>query len=444
MTALAQVAAVGARRAYDATVVTMIAAACLYGLATAVLRPAAAQAVAVVGGPVLAAAAGVALVGITLVAASRLGPLWVTAPEHRWRPADALLRERSRTVLRGAVSVAVLVGLVTAAAVPGWRVACGVGAAAAVLVAVTAAALGQRLDRAATAGSVGAVLVVAGIVVTLLGATAGAAPLLVVIAGATAAGLLRTRSAGSTRTPLHGRPVPPSWELRRAGATVDALRTATVLLDGTPLSAAADARLAPRRRPVAVPDVLRPLVRALSTSRVVDLVPLLAVPAAVAAVGGTAAAVVAVLVVTHVVTVVATRWVDVWFDSPALARTFATRRPPLVAVLAGTAAVLVGGAAVVSCALAGIGPGWGAVAVGAAVLTWERRLSGRRLAGRVGALVATPMGAVPVDLAQRVVAGPDVLLVSVLVLPALGVGAALVVVLVGATVYGVAVTARGR
>jgi hypothetical protein len=82
--------------------------------------------------------------------------------------------------------------------------------------------------------------------------------------------------------------------------------------------------------------------------------------------------------------------------------------------------------------------------VGLSVLVVLRRLSGRRLGGRVGALVSTAAGAVPIDLTARVAAGPDVLVLGPLLAYALGAPAGALVVTVAVVAYLVLVTGRGR
>jgi hypothetical protein len=310
MTAMSEISTTTARRAYDATLVSLVAAACLYGLATAVLEPAVAVALRVIGATGLATVAGLALAGVVLVTSSRLGPMWVTAPERLWRAPQSLLQERSRTVRLGSATVALLIGVVTAAAMPGAvpaRAAWGLGAAVVVVLASAAAAAGQRLDHSSTVGAGGIILGIASVSVALVCTASGWLPLLVVAGGTIVALLARTGSSTRARPAPRWRPVPPLWELRRSGAVVDA-------------------QLAPRRRRLAVPACVRPLVRMLTTSRVIDLVPLLAVPAAVVPVGGRQAGVLSVFVLTYVFSLAVTQLLDVWVDSPALARTFA-RQP---------------------------------------------------------------------------------------------------------------------
>jgi hypothetical protein len=447
MTAMGEISTTTARQAYDATLVSLVAASCLYGLATAALEPAVAVALRVIGAPGLATVAGLALASVVLVTSSRLGPMWVTAPERLWRVPASLLQERSRTMRLGSAIVAVLMGVGTAAAVPGAvpaRAAWGLGAAAVVVLALAGAAAGQRRDRSSTVSAGGILLGIASVSVALTCTASDVLPFVVVAVGTIVALIARNGSSTRARPATRWRPAPPLWELRRSGAVVDALRMATVMLDGTPLAAVADAQLAPRRRHLAVPAPVRPLLRILTTSRVIDLVPLLAVPAAVVPVGGRQAGVLSVLVLTYVFSLAVTRLLDVWVGSPAIARTFATSRPPLGPVLAMTGLALTSAYALVGCALAGLGTTWAGVATSVAALAWARRLSGCRLGARVGALMSTPLGAVPLDLAQRVVAGIDVLVLSLVALPPLAPGVALAVSAAAAAAYLAAMTARGR
>lgn len=452
MTELVETRTTRAGWAYDATLAVLVLGACLYGVATAVLGPAVVRAVAVTSAVELATVVGVGLAGMVLALFGRLGPVWITAPERTWRSPHALLRGRTRTVRLGSVAVAILVGAIVAAAVPGAappRATWGLGAAVVVGLAVAVSAAGQCLDRSTTVRTLGTLLGITAVVLALVATARGPAPLVVVLASTAVALLVRTAPPDRTRTQSARRKrrrptAPPLWELRRAGAVVDALWMATVMLDGSPLVAVSDAQLAPARRRLTVHAALRPLVRTITSSRVIDLVPLIAVPATVVPVGGSQAGVVALVVLTSVFSGAATRLLDVWVDSPALARTFARSRPPLGSVLVATGLVLTWSYALLACALAGLGPAWAAVATLVAVLTWARRLSGRRIGTEVGALLATPAGAVPVGLAQRVIAGVDVVVLSVVVLPELAPGVALAVSGAAAIVYLATMTRRGR
>ncbi|HEY0189302.1 MAG TPA: hypothetical protein VGC67_17580 [Cellulomonas sp.] len=439
-----------ARRAYEAALVVLLAAAGLGGIATAVLAPAVTRALTIAQPGRLAVVAGLAVAGTVLIALGRVGPIWLTAAEHQWHDLPTLLRRRRRAVRVAGAALALTGALVTAAAVPGgpW-VAVPAAMAAAVVIALAAAvvALGQRQDRAALVGTVGLVLAAASIGLAGLLSGRGTVPLLAVALALTAALALRAPSSVRVTGPGHPRPAPPRWELRRAGAVVEALAMSTVMLDGTPPLAAQDAQLAPRRRRLTVPAPLRPLARLLSSSRVVDLLVTVAVPAAVLAAAGQVAAVGCLLVLTTLFSRPVTRLLDTWADSPALARTFRTgRRPSLGTVLAATSLVLVLGYASLGCALAGLDGTWGPVAAALAALVWARRLSGRRLGTRVGALISTPAGAIPVDLARRVLAGPDVLVLGLLVLAHLPATLALtlVVVVAAAVTYPLGRAAGGR
>jgi hypothetical protein len=256
--------------------------------------------------------------------------------------------------------------------------------------------------------------------------------------------IVRASAGGVHPAQARRRAHPPLWELRRAGAVVDALRMAAVMLDATPVSALADAQRAPRRRPLSAPGWLLLLVRAATTSRVVDLLPLVALPAVAGAVGSAHAATAALLVTTYALGAATSRLLDTWADSAALRRVFAARRPSVGALLAGTSTLLTGAAALIATLLAELPVAWAATAVLASALAWMRRLSGRRMGARVGALVSTPMGAIPLDLAQRVAAGPDVLVVGLLVLPLLAPALAFVAAGVVAVAYAGVMTARGR
>src|SRR5665647_2989841 len=203
MTVMSAISTTTARRAYDATLVSLVAAACLYGLATAALEPAVAVALRVIGATGLATVAGLAASGVVLVTSSRLGPMWVTAPERLWRAPQSLLQERSRTVRLGSAAVVVL--------------------------AFAGAVAGQRRDRSSTVGAGGMLLGIASVTVALVCTASGWLPLLVVAVGTNVALLARTGSSTRARPAPQWRPAPPLWELRRSGAVVDALRMATAV-----------------------------------------------------------------------------------------------------------------------------------------------------------------------------------------------------------------------
>jgi hypothetical protein len=225
---------------------------------------------------------------------------------------------------------------------------------------------------------------------------------------------------------------------------VDALRTSTVMLDGAARELLRDTRLPPGRRQVRASGAVLLAVRTVTSSRVAALLPVLALPAGVGVVWGAAVAAAGLQVVTMLFAIRCARSLETWLDSAALRRTFALPGRSVPMMLVGSATALVVAYAAGGALLAGVPLLWVPVAVGLAVLVVLRRLSGRRLGGRVGALVSTAAGGVPLDLTARVTAGSDVLVLGPLVTYALGAPAAALVVTVAVVAYLVLLTRRGR
>ena len=216
------------------------------------------------------------------------------------------------------------------------------------------------------------------------------------------------------------------------------------MLDGAARELLRDTRLPPGRRRLRASGALLLTVRTMTSSRVAALLPVLALPAGVGVVWGAGVAAAALQVVTMVFAIRCARPVETWLDSAALRRTFALPGRSVPTMLVGSAAALVVAYAACGALIAGVPLLWVPVAVGLSVLVVLRRLSGRRLGGRVGALVSTAMGGVPMDLTARVTAGSDVLVLGPLLTYALGAPAAALMVTAGVAAYASLLTRRGR
>jgi hypothetical protein len=435
------------RRVYDGALTVLLGAAMLYGLATVVLAPAVERLRPVVGSAELLAVVCLGLGGVVLRALSRGGPLWTTPPELQWRPLVPLLTHRRWLLVTGIAAASVVVGAMwvgSAGVVTPSVVLEGVVVLGSCLAVGCTAMLGQQLDRASTLGWLGFLLECLAIAVALHGGSHGLVPTAVLVAAGAYAVVVQASSLRDGAHAPRWRPWPPRWELRRAGDVVGAARDATVMLDGAALELVRDVQLAARRRRLTVPAAVRPFVRTLSSSRVAVMLPAVALPAALAGAGDQGIAVAGLLVVVAVFGARAGRLLDVYVDTPSLVRTYAVARPRLLVVLVSTTLAMMCTYAVAGALLAGLNPLWAVTAATVAVIAWLRRLSGRRLGARVGALLSTPMGSIPIDLALRVVAGYDVLAVALLVLPGVAAHLAFGSCLAVAAGYFLALTARGR
>lgn len=417
----------------------------LIGAGNAIIAPALEQAAAVLAGPLVVAAGGLLMAWAALTGFAVTGPVWASRVELAWSESGGLVRRRTRWAV-GTIAVTAATCGVLAAAVavssgsgPGMSVVLTV---AVVSVSGAVAVTGQHLDRSGLlrAVGVGCGAVAAGIVCS----AAGPVPVVVLAAGYGYAAALQAPRAFDLRRGLRWHPAPPRWELRRAGDVVDGATASALMMDGAALELLRDRRLPPNRRPGPRRAGWILLVRTITSARVAVLLPLIAVPAGIAAVSSHAVAVGALQVATIIFTVRIARNLETWLDSPALRRGHAHRGNHLVVLLAGAPAGLSFTYAAAAAALASLPLTWAATAALLGLLTLLRRLSGRRMGPRVGALVATPMGGVPVDLTRRVLAGPDVAIVAPLVTHQLGTAASLFGATVLTIAYLLVVTSRGH
>ncbi|MGF1661997.1 MAG: hypothetical protein ACFCVG_05950 [Kineosporiaceae bacterium] len=358
------------------------------------------------------------------------GPRAVAPAALQWalgrrEPTDLLRRELTATLVVGVLAGGVVAGMaalaVRALAGP-WPLAAG-----AVWVLLIGAHLGlvdlQRRDaiRLARMG-------VSGLAVAACGITAwqawGPTPALAVVAVA-ATRLL----AGLRRKPLPPVTAPqltPRWQLRRGAENRWLAGASIALMDGAPAAGARE-RAATRRRP----PLPRPAYRLRWPAGLAVVVLLrsgrdtagwalllLVLGLAAAEVWGLEAAVVLVLTLELAVTLSLSRAYDAWMASPALPRFWGSGRGWVpVALAAPPVAACVGVVGVVAIALT---PPMGQLLVMLAlpVAVLLRRRSLRR-GPDDGLLLATPAGAVPLAAANRVLAGPDVLLAAVLIVSVL-------------------------
>ncbi len=444
-------------RAYELILTVAVTSSVLYGVATSSIAVLLRAVDRSLGHSGLLALLALLASSAALAAFTRLGPLWASRVELLWRDPSALLRRRAWHYVVVSVSAAVSLGAVCAAA--SQRAGLGVDAGVVVAGTVGGGALvawaAQRSDSARAVGGLGPV---AGLgAVGLLCLNAGAVPSMVMVAGVgwvVLLALLGSRLpaasawASSRRRAWRGlwqwRQPPARWELVRAGAFVDALMMSAIMLDGAPLELLRDSRLRPSRLRLPRNDSGVLLGRALSTARVAALVPLAALPAGVHVLLGASAAAATLTVLTYLFGWRVARSLDAYLDFVALRRTFALRRRRLQVLLVGSVVLPVVAYAGLAAAVASLPFGWVIACSAVALLGVLRRHSGRRLTGQAGALLSTPMGAIPMDLARRVVAGLDVAIVSTVIAwrgPAGPCAIAAVIALVG---YAVLITSRGR
>ncbi len=299
-------------------------------------------------------------------------------------------------------------------------VAPAVGAAGSLLGAVLVVVELQRRDLGVVAGYLALVLVGTGVVIGAAVAWGWAVG--VATGGAIAAAMVVELG----REPNLRRPRPgltPQWQLRRAAtnrwATVASLQTLDPSVAGLSRTGRAGRTGGPP------PGHLRRLPWAPGLAAVVALRNLRtgAVPALVSMLGGlvvhqvwaTTAALVVVLTLETVVTIWLARPLEAWRTTPSVRRTWTPPRSGAALALA-LPSLLVSWAVAVAAALV-IRPTWPALVVMAvlpAAVLWRRSRAGRSDLGDV--LLATPLGPVPVDLLDRVAAGPDVLVIAVITL----------------------------
>ncbi|UCM88281.1 hypothetical protein [Streptomyces marincola] len=354
------------------------------------------------------------------------GPLAMSAGTFQWRvarhdPAAWLRRERALTVLGGAL-------LATLVAVPAGMALAATGAHplvpalalwAALLALLLLASHLQRRDLDAAARLVPPLLAATGVVLAAGVAWGATGALLVggwlLLAGAAAARRPAARGAGRRAA------LTPRWQLHRGARNRQALNAGVTMLDADVVRAAREREDGGTRKPL--PAFAYRLPRPAGLAAVVLGRGLRAVAPAIALVlplvfavdtllGPVAALLVTVLLELFV-TVALARSAETWLDSDAPARMWAApgRRVPVVLCLPALAvcAVL---AAAVSLGMALPLSATLVLAVLPAAVLARRRSARRAVPG--GALLATPMGAVPVDLVNGLVAGPDMALLALL------------------------------
>lgn len=435
-----------ALRALEAVLPLAVAVSVLYGLSVTLVSGLVTGAVRSLG-PVLFLVFLVSFVAsLTLFVMQRIGPVWATRLELQWRDPFLLLRGRQRLVAVGVCTAALLAGAVlllgshAGGAAAFWS---GPVSALVVLLSAVVAYAGQCLDAngwvqlsGAGAGAVAAVV---------LCATAGLVPLLALTVAVVAAVLLTPfrgwRPPGVTRWAR----VPARWSLVRAGAFLEALRSSVVMMDPSTLQLVRDSELPPTRGPIPGRDVTLLLVRTITSGRFAAVLPALPLAAGVHAIWGSDAGAAVLVVACFFFAWRSSALSDAYLEQPSLRRAYAPRGRLIPSLLILNAVGLTAAYAALGAALAGLPPGTAILSLGVALLGVLRRVSGRRLTGRAGALISTPMGPIPLDLGRRVIAGSDTLIVGALAAfsGATGVAASCVVLLL-APAYWIVFTARGR
>lgn len=381
---------------------------------------------------------------LSLFVMQRLGPVWATRLELQWGDPFVLLRGRQRLVAVGVCAAALLTGAVLAVGSPAGGVAFWSGPVSALVVLLSGmvAYAGECLDAygwvqlgGAGAGAVAAVV---------LCATAGLVPLLTLTVAVVAAVLLtpfRGRPAGVTRWAR----VPARWNLVRSGAFVEALRTSVVMMDAATIQLVRDSELPPTRSRSRGREAVILLVRTITSGRVAAVLPALPLAAGAHAIWGGNAGAAVLVIACFFFAGRSSAALVAYLEQPSLRRAYAPRGRLIPSLLTATTVGLTAAYAALGAALAGLPPGTAMLSLGVALLGVLRRVSGRRLNGRVGALISTPMGPVPLDLGRRVVAGNDALILGAMVAfsGVTGLAASCVVVLL-APAYWIVFTARGR
>ncbi|WP_053203519.1 hypothetical protein [Jiangella muralis] len=375
-------------------------------------------AVALLGFVLSAWTAGWSFVGPVALTAARLH--WVS-----WRRPDVAIRAAGRrallvSVVAGAV-VAVTAGLaLDAAELPSVVPAVAVWTALQLLLLVAVQLQRRDLDRTARllpiAFGAAAVVIaaaeawgaVAATVTACVAAVAGAAAVV------TGGGVARRRDAVAELT--------PRWQLLRGARHRWAIVAGITLMDGDVVRIVRnrDAKATKRALPAAVFRGPRPVglaaaafLRGLPAALTIGAV---AVPIAFAAheILGLTPALVVVVLAELVVTRVTARAAEAWLASPALPRIWGLDGNGPAAALAAPAVVVC--AVIAATVTAGLSlPAQAGLALAAlpVAVVLRRRSARRPDAGLT--VIATPMGAVPVQTVDRVVAGPDVAFVALLV-----------------------------
>ncbi len=430
-------------RLYEVAIGGVVVSSVLYGIALSPLVTAFRGATRELGLAGLLAVLLTASAATASGIATRIGPLWATRLELTWLDPLPLIRRRRRRIGVAGLVVSVSLGVVAAAAATRSGLSgAGVGAAAVAVVVLSLALahVGQLLDVGGWVRGGG--LVCAGTAAAILAGNAGAVPLAVL---GLAVLYLAALAARPQRRPVRGpSATPPRWELVRAGTFVEALRASTVMLDGSALELVRDTQLPPQRSSTPRRESALFAVRALTSPRVAVLLPALCLPAGAGSIWGTGAAACVLTLTTFFFGWRVSRPLEVFLSHPALRRAYAARGRRLPVLVAGTTLTLTVLYAGAGAATGSLSAYWGLAAAAFSTLGILRRLSGRRLAGRVGALLSTPMGPVPADLARRVIAGTDVAIAGTAVSLTQGAAASAAVVALTTAAYFAVFTLRGR
>ncbi|WP_116952386.1 hypothetical protein [Jiangella endophytica] len=361
------------------------------------------------------------------------GPLAVPAARLHWligreHPARLLRRAAVQVLLVSAALatvVAVVAGLALASVgLPSVVPALAVWVALVVLVLVTMHLQRRDLDGPArwTAFAAGAagVVVAAGEAWGPAGVAAAGA-----IAGGGALGSAVRRGARSRRGVTAE--LTPRWQLQRGARHRWAVSAGFTLMEGEVVRLARQRDQKSRRRPVpaAVYRLPRPLalgaVALLRSARPVAAIGVLAVPLAFATydVLGATPAVVVVALAQFALVMTTARAAEAWLATEQLPRVWGIGTHEAAAALAAPCVVV--GLVLAATAVAGFSlpPVAGVALATLPVAILLRRRSARRpVAGLT--LVSTPMGAVSVQSLNKVAAGPDVVLLTILLADGLG------------------------
>lgn len=404
-------------------------------------------------GAVVIAAGSIGL-GAWLTALHFLGPVGVDRPTQRWRipPGSAApwLRvrvEHRRILLLAAAAVAaVWVGFTLPAT------ALVAGPCAALVFVMTgssglAAIFAQQHDAAVLVGGIGIAMILLGIALFLL---VTAPPGLIPLSGAAAVAVHRAAIRPETRVWRKIRraarapdAVIPRWELTRGAESLDAVSTAAVYLESRPMTSLRYRRAASMLVRLRVPRMPAPLTaawvtgrRSLSTTRLPALLGLAGLPAGFAAVGTEPVAAALVLTLTVAISIGAGTSLEHWLDSAALRRTIPIEPAAGAIALGAPVAAMTSVFAAVAAAAAGLGGWWIAAAGATAVLAHVRRWRARSVPGKIGPVITTEMGAIPLGIVSRVIAGSDaVALAAVLALIGISPAALTVLMTVAAGGY---------
>lgn len=433
-------------RAVEVALSLALVASVLYGLSVTVVSGLLTGAARALGPGLFLVVLVSSVTAVCLSVMQRIGPVWATRAELQWREPFSLLRHRQRFAALVICAVAVVVGVIVSLGSHAGGIATIWGGPVSVLIVLLCAVLsyvGECLDACgwlqAGGASAGA------ITAAVLCHAAGWVPLLVLAATlVVAAALWSCEKHQRAGTGLRRARVPARWTLVRAGAVVEALRASVVMLDAAALQIVRDSQLSPTRARLPGREATIVLGRAITSRRVICVLPALPLAAGASAIWGAHVAATVLVIACFVFAWRSSALLDAYLEQPSLPRAYAPRGRFIPSLLAITTIALTGAYAIAGAVVASLPISAAVLCLGVALLGVLRRISGRHLAGEVGALISTPMGPVPVDLGQRVVAGSDALIVGGLI--AFG-GAGLItalVVLLAVPAYWVLFTVRGR